>query len=108
MPIAMRVLNLTELPKIKFKLKVDTSDQQSSFGQFMPENDTILVGCLGRHPVDILRTLAHELVHYKQYKNNELDAGAGKTGSDQENEAHSTAGVIMRYFNKQYPNAIGT
>jgi len=106
-PIAMRVLDISNLPKIKFKLKVETGDGvQSSFGQFIPRKNTILVGCSNRHPVDILRTLAHELVHYKQHLDKELDAQSGNTGSDEENDANAMAGVIMRYYNKQNPAAI--
>ena len=32
--------------------------------------------------------------------------GAGETGSPIENEAHWVAGIIMRHFNKKYPDAI--
>jgi hypothetical protein len=53
--------------------------------------------------VDILRTVAHELVHYRQDIRNELNDQSGATGSPEENQAHEIAGVIMRHFNKQYP-----
>lgn len=106
MPIAMRVLSISDLPKIKFKLTIETDGIQSSFGQFMPEKNMIVIGCAGRHTVDILRTLAHELVHYKQHLDNELDNESGQTGSDEENDANAMAGVIMRYYNKKNPTAI--
>jgi hypothetical protein len=60
----------------------------------------------GRHPVDILRTLAHELVHFKQHLDHKLNAKSGDTGSPEENEAHAKAGIIMRIFNKKYPHAV--
>jgi nicotinamide mononucleotide adenylyltransferase len=105
-PIAMKVLKLSDLPKIKFKMKIDSDGMQSSFGQYMPENNMIVIGCADRHPVDILRTLAHELVHYKQHLTNELDDKSGITGSDEENDANARAGVIMRHYNKNNPSAI--
>jgi Zn-dependent peptidase ImmA (M78 family) len=63
----------------------------------------LLVALKNRHPVDILRTVAHELVHYKQDQQGELTDTSGETGSPHENQAHEIAGVIMRNFNKHYP-----
>lgn len=51
----------------------------------------------GRHPMDVMRTLAHELVHYSHDHTN------GEDGSDDENEANAKAGVIMRKFAREYP-----
>lgn len=101
-PIAMKVLDINRLPKIKLEKYLDQLDQPS-FGRF--ENDTITIhlGLAGRHPIDILRTLAHELVHFKQLLNGQLDNDSGKTGSPDENEAHVKAGIIMRMFDKKYP-----
>ena len=56
-----------------------------------------------RHPNDIIRTLAHELVHYKQDLEQQLGHHSGKTGSPAENQAHALAGIMMRFFNKKHP-----
>jgi hypothetical protein len=101
-PIAMKVLDIDKLPKIKLEKYLDHLDQPS-FGRFANKEVTIHLGVKDRHPIDILRTLAHELVHFKQLLNNELDKDSGNTGSPEENKAHITAGVIMRMFNKKYP-----
>jgi nicotinic acid mononucleotide adenylyltransferase len=101
-PIAMKVLDIDKLPKIKLEKYLDHLDQPS-FGRFANKEVTIYLGVKDRHPIDILRTLAHELVHFKQLLNNELDKDSGNTGSPEENKAHITAGVIMRMFNKKYP-----
>jgi Zn-dependent peptidase ImmA (M78 family) len=54
--------------------------------------------------MDVCRTLAHELVHFKQDLDNQLeDADAGSTGSPQENEANAKAAVIMRNWGKLHP-----
>jgi Zn-dependent peptidase ImmA (M78 family) len=50
---------------------------------------------------DILRTLAHELVHHMQNLNG--DELNGEDGSDTENEANAMAGVIMREFGRENP-----
>ena len=99
----IRGLKLTDPPRIEFitKQRVDTT--QPSFGSFNPNDNSIVVSCLNRHPVDVFRTLAHELIHYKQNMNNELKNDSGSTGSYHENEANAGAGIIMRNFAKKYP-----
>jgi hypothetical protein len=101
-PMAMKVLDINRLPKIKLEKYLDHLDQPS-FGRFENETMTIYLGLAGRHPIDILRTLAHELVHFKQLLNGQLNKDSGRTGSPDENEAHVNAGIIMRLFDKKYP-----
>ena len=106
--IAMDQLKLDHLPPIKLHKHLDAHDGQATFGRYVNNENTIHLGLIGRHPVDIFRTLAHELVHYKQSLDNKLDAKSGDTGSPEENEAHAEAGIIMRRFNKKYPEAINS
>ena len=92
-----------KLPKIELLDKpIDTT-----FGQYNPETKSIKLVTGGRHPVDVLRTLAHELTHYKQHLEDNLPAGAGETGTDQENEANANAGITMRDFAQQNPDQFG-
>jgi hypothetical protein len=74
-----------------------------SFGKFSNDDRTIHLGIKNRHPNDILRTLAHEMVHYAQGQRDELDTDSGATGSPEEDQANAEAGVIMRKFNQQFP-----
>jgi pyrimidine deaminase RibD-like protein len=106
MPVAMRDLKIKNLPHIVLQSHVEEHDGQATFGRFVDAEERIYLGIADRHPVDILRTLAHELVHFKQYEDDKMYPGAGKTGSPIENEAHVVAGIIMRHFNKKYPMAI--
>ena len=102
LPLAMEILNIDRLPKMNFEPEV-RSGNQPSFGMYNNEDKILHVAILNRHPVDILRTVAHELVHYRQDIRNELNDESGATGSPEENQAHELAGVIMRHFNKKYP-----
>jgi Zn-dependent peptidase ImmA (M78 family) len=102
LPLAMEVLEIDKLPKMHFAAELNTGDQPS-FGMYVPDQNLLAVALANRHPVDILRTVAHELVHYKQNMNGELKSDSGETGSPHENQAHEIAGVIMRNFNKRYP-----
>ena len=102
LPLAMEVLEVDSLPKMYFAAELNTGDQPS-FGMYAPDDNILAVALANRHPVDILRTVAHELVHFKQNMNGELTPDSGETGSPHENQAHEIAGVIMRNFNKRYP-----
>lgn len=103
LPIAMQELSLDRLPHIKL-VKELGDKEQPSFGCYAQGENTLYLALNNRHPVDILRTCSHELVHYKQDLDDRLDDTSGDTGSDIENEANAVAGVIMRNFNKAYPS----
>ena len=106
LPLAMRDLGLTALPKIVPELRIESTDGQATFGRFVDGEMTIELAMANRHPVDILRTLAHELVHYKQKTLGKIKHDSGETGSPEENQANTIAGIIMRHFNKEYPDAV--
>ena len=75
--------------------------EMHSFGSFNPNNDKIWLYVKNRNMADLLRTLAHELVHRKQAEDGRIDYNSGETGSDIENEANAQAGVLLRKFGKQ-------
>ena len=102
LPIAMSVLKIDVLPTIKL-LKDVQDENQPTFGQYVQSENIVFLAINNRHPNDVLRSLAHELTHFKQDINDELDHTSGSTGSDAENEANSTAGIIMRQLNSKYP-----
>ena len=97
-------LELNSLPKFDFKFSNRESVNRKSFGGYAPGEKHIDVTVVNRHIMDVCRTLAHELVHYKQDLDNQLeDDEAGSTGSPQENEANAQAAVIMRNWGKKHP-----
>jgi len=97
----VKELDLKSLPtNIKFAGN-DYSAKHSTFGTYNPETDEIIIVKENRHPADVLRTLAHELVHHKQREDGKvLD---GEDGSDIENEANAVAGQLMRKFRYVHP-----
>jgi hypothetical protein len=102
-PWVAEQLDIEQLPEIKLLDKpID-----KTFGMYVPEDRCIYLVTGGRHPVDVLRTLAHELTHFKQDTQGNLPPGAGETGTDQENEANSEAGVAMRDFAENNPEYFG-
>ena len=107
LPIAMKYIGLKHLPKMKFEAHVH-DDVQPTFGKYENGEHILYVSLMNRHPNDILRTIAHELTHYKQDTEHQLDADSGRTGSPIENQAHAVAGIVMRHFNKQYPEYLSS
>ncbi len=92
-----------DLPKISITYNEDEAKDSKSFGRYTPHDSEIKVVGINRNLADILRTLGHELIHHSQNLKGELDANSGEDGSEQENEANSLAGVIMREFGKENP-----
>lgn len=102
LPLAMHYLQLERLPKMVFLKNVGDADQPT-FGKYVNEEKTLYVALANRHPNDILRTIAHELQHFKQDSEHLLNPESGTTGSPEENEANAMAGIVLRHFNKKYP-----
>jgi cytidyltransferase-like protein len=92
-----------EQPPIKLINSPTYTQEHSSFGGYYPSEQKIVCVVHNRNMADILRTLAHELVHHMQNGKGELDSKAGEDGSPSENEANSTAGLIMRKFGRENP-----
>ena len=68
-------------------------------------NSSVTVYIKNRAIVDILRSLAHEMVHHKQNQRGDLENNptAGDDGSPEENEANAKAGELIRIFGRQNP-----
>lgn len=90
---AVKEVGLYHTPKILF---TDTKeDSIHAFGHFNPNTKAIHVRITGRHILDVMRTIAHEIVHYKQL----IHGGIG----DVEDHANAIAGRIMRKYNNMHP-----
>jgi phosphopantetheine adenylyltransferase len=100
---AAKALDLQKVPKITFSDDQELAKNMHSLGAYNPKSDELLVVKGPRLTADILRTLAHELVHRKQDELNPLSKEDGATGSPIENEANAAAGVILRQFGRYRP-----
>lgn len=98
-------LGIQERPKLKYK-EPSEQGEQPSFAAYSPSNKEVIVMTKNRHPMDVFRSVAHELVHHKQNEDGRIGkdvAREGATGSDIENEANSRAGELMRWYGKANP-----
>ena len=94
------ILGFEKEPKIILTEKKEWCLSRSSFGEYNPNVNSITAYVANRNLADIMRTIAHELVHHKQNELGKLTVGSGETGSEVENEANSMAGIILREYGK--------
>lgn len=94
-PFIKQELGVHNLPPIKM-VSGKESQEMKSFGCW--DGEKITLNPEGRHPMDVMRTLAHEIIHATHGHTD------GEDGSDDENEANAKAGVIMRKFARANPD----
>ena len=98
LPFVKKELNIATLPKIHFVDDPRFAKRIAAFGQI--KDNRIVIDIQGRQTMDILRTLTHELTHYRQHKTGKN--GSGKVGTPTENEANKLAGTIVRKFGEKH------
>lgn len=103
--MAAEELALRRLPQIIWITEPKVTEKNQSFGKYTNDDKVIRVVLRNRHPLDVMRTLAHELVHYKQDTEGRIRPDSGATGSPIEDEANALAGRIMRRFGRSNPKA---
>jgi GH18 family chitinase len=96
---AKKYLKIKSNPKIKFVKDSKFAQKIGAFGQITGKNE-IKIDILNRHPMDILRTVAHELVHLQQHETG--IKGSGHAGSETENKANLIAGKMLREFGSSH------
>lgn len=95
---AAKELGLSKLPKINFVGKEE--NKKRAFGHFFssPKKTEINIRITDRHPIDIMRTIAHELCHWKQQQQ-----GIKASEMAREDYANAMAGRIMRKYDTSHP-----
>lgn len=97
---AKKELKIEHIPKLSFVDNSKFAKKIAAFGQI--QNNKIVIDIQDRHIMDILRTVTHELVHYRQHQKGNY--GTGIAGSPNENQANQIAGTIVRKFGERYSN----
>jgi hypothetical protein len=98
-------LKIKQMPTVKLRKDPQWSVRNRTFGRYINDQHLLEVAWGGRHIMDVLRTVAHELTHKHQHERDgdQMDATAGETGSPWENEANARAGVLMRDYARMHP-----
>ena len=71
------------------------------------KDSEIRVFTLGRALVDVLRSIAHELVHHMQNEKGDLEGKVSNVGGPIEDEANSVAGEMIKKYGLKDPEIYG-
>ncbi len=91
------------LPRIKLQQEKE-SPEQNRTGYYDNQKNEMWVYTGNRNMIDILRTVAHELVHHKQRLDG--DTAANTELADLEGQADQVAGIIMKIYVRKHPEII--
>jgi len=96
--------NISPLPKVKF-INNDIENAQNILGTtayYNPNDKSVTLFTLNRHPKDILRSYAHEMIHHKQNLENRLTNISGQNVNEDgylkeiEREAYEEGNMVFR------------
>ncbi|NCA21904.1 MAG: hypothetical protein EBS86_12300, partial [Crocinitomicaceae bacterium] len=117
LPYAQKQLGFNRPPVINFLDDEDNSQNAlGKTGFYRPDDKSISVFITNRHPKDILRSVAHELVHYQQDCDGRLSQHLEKELHDKryaqnnpelrkfEEEAYLKGNMIFRDWEDNYKN----
>jgi len=109
---AVKKFGIQNTPKLV--LRKDEENGAKTLGRtayYDPENLTIVLYISGRHPKDILRSFAHELIHHVQNERGDLQMGDASNPQyaqqddhlrNMEKEAYLKGNLLMRDFEDNF------
>jgi len=96
-------LELDSVPTIKVQNNRDGLKTTANY-DYTKENKIIKVCAKNRALVDVCRSIAHEMVHHKQFEQGRLKVQPPDIGGDIEDEANAKAGQFIKMYAKKDPN----
>jgi hypothetical protein len=96
-------LKLKTVPTIKIQNHRDGLKTTANY-DYTKENKIIKVCAKNRALVDICRSIAHEMVHHKQFEQGRLKVQPPDIGGEIEDEANAKAGQYIKMYSKEDPN----
>lgn len=105
-------MKITPLPEVK--VKKDLQESANFFGRtayYNPNENTIVLYTHNRHPKDVMRSFAHEMIHHKQNLEGKLkEISTSNTNEDDsllelEKEAYLQGNVVFRNWEDRVKNS---
>lgn len=90
--------------KFKITLSYTRSDDLKTYAYYNPQTSDVKIYCKNRGLADILRSIAHELIHHYQNENGELTQNVQDIGGKIEDDANSIAGQFVKKFGYDNPD----
>jgi hypothetical protein len=92
-------LELDQVPKIVIQNNRNGLKTTANYNYNL-EVKVIKVTAKNRLLVDVMRSIAHELIHHKQYEQGRLKVKPPDIGGEIEDEANAKAGQFIKMFSK--------
>jgi Zn-dependent peptidase ImmA (M78 family) len=92
-------LELESIPTISIQNGKGSLKTTANY-DYTKENKIIKVNAKNRALVDVMRSIAHELVHHKQYEQGRLKVRPPDIGGEIEDEANAKAGQFIKKYAK--------
>ena len=93
-------LDIKNMPEILVKATRDGLKTTANY-DYRQENKVVKVYGKNRALVDVMRSIAHELVHHKQFEDGRLDGPKPPDiGGEIEDEANAKAGQFIKMFSR--------
>jgi predicted SprT family Zn-dependent metalloprotease len=92
-------LELEQVPKIVVQNNRNGLKTTANYN-YNSDVKVIKVTAKNRLLVDVMRSIAHELVHHKQYEQGRLKVKPPDIGGEIEDEANAKAGQFIKMFSK--------
>lgn len=92
-------LDIEKLPTIVIQNNRNGLKTTANY-DYRQENKIVKVCGKNRALVDILRSIAHELVHHKQFEQGRLNERPPDIGGEIEDEANAKAGQYIKMYSK--------
>ena len=97
---ACKKLHIKNPPKIELSYDTEEAQQGHHTGRHVEGSDSVWVYAANRNLVDILRTVFHELVHWRQTELGMIEHGDSYPGSAIEAMADMLAGKYIKIYGK--------
>jgi hypothetical protein len=92
-------LGIKRMPTIKIQNNRDGLKTTANY-DYTKENKIVKVCAKNRALVDVMRSIAHELVHHKQWEDGRLEIRPPDIGGEIEDEANAKAGQYIKMYAK--------
>ena len=111
---AREKFNIKKTPKLYFaKNKENANNLLGKTAYYNPSEQSIVLYIINRHPKDICRSFAHELIHHIQNLRGDLEMGDASSATyaqddehmrDMEKEAYLKGNLLFRDWEDWYKN----
>jgi Zn-dependent peptidase ImmA (M78 family) len=98
-------LKIKKMPRLEFQDSKESGDQKKT-AHFDMQDGMIWIYTGNRNLADIMRSVAHELTHYKQDEKGQVSPDQSYPGSPIEQQADAVAGYLMKLYMDKEPGVL--